>query len=76
MLRPLRVNHVDPTISTRGPLYPELRTSAGTTGMSQLCRLCCKSRKLQGSKFFWEAIADSYNLIRVSEVAYEFNTRR
>jgi hypothetical protein len=23
-----------------------------------------------------EAIADSYNLIRVSEVAYEFNTRR
>jgi hypothetical protein len=24
----------------------------------------------------WEAIVDSYNLIRVSEVAYEFNTRR
>ena len=23
-----------------------------------------------------EAIADSYNLIRVTEVAYEFNTRR
>jgi hypothetical protein len=30
-------NHVDPTMSTIGPQYPELRTSAGATGMSQLC---------------------------------------
>jgi hypothetical protein len=38
-----------------------------------ILRLCCKSRKLQGSEFFAntkrEAIADSYNLIRVTEVA-------
>jgi hypothetical protein len=69
VLRPLRVNHVDPTISTRGPLYPELRTSAGTTGMSQLCRLCCKSRKLQGSKFFAKTQSGRQSLIRITSFA-------
>src|SRR3979409_1164546 len=30
------VIHVDPTMSTIGPLYPELRTLASAAGMSQL----------------------------------------
>jgi hypothetical protein len=43
--------------------------------------LCCKSRKLQVHEFLAkktkrEAIADSYNLNRVAEVACEFNMRR
>jgi hypothetical protein len=33
-----RVIHVDPTMSTIGPLYPELRTLASAAGMSQLCQ--------------------------------------
>jgi len=42
---------------------------------------CCKSRKLQGDEFFrenpkQEAIADSYSLTRITEVACEFNVRR
>jgi hypothetical protein len=32
------VIHVDPTMSTIGPLYPELRTLASAAGMSQLCQ--------------------------------------
>jgi len=48
---------------------------------SVIGRFCCKSRKLQGYEFFAkntkrEAIADSYNLIRITEVACEFNVRR
>jgi hypothetical protein len=32
------VIHADPTMSAIGPLYPELRTLAGATGMSQKCQ--------------------------------------
>jgi hypothetical protein len=58
------VNHVDPAMSTIGPLYPELRTSADATGMSQKCQQRPTLRALihhadptRGSKF--KAIADS-----------------
>src|SRR5262249_25516496 len=45
------------------------------------CRLCCKSRKLQGDQFFrentkQETIDDSYSLTLITEVACEFNVRR
>jgi hypothetical protein len=45
------------------------------------CAIVLQKSKVAGLQIFrentnWEAIVDSYNLIRVSEVAYEFNTRR
>ena len=44
-------------------------------------QIVLQKSKVAGLQIFrentkWEAIADSYKLIRVSEVAYEFNTRR
>jgi hypothetical protein len=44
-------------------------------------QIVLQKSKVAGLQIFrentkWEAIVDSYNLIRVSEVAYEFNTRR
>jgi len=49
--------------------------------MSALRWIVLQKSKVAGLRIFREntkreAIADSYNLIRVTEVAYEFNTRR
>jgi hypothetical protein len=37
--------------------------------MSQKCRLCCKSRKLQGSKFFAKTQSGRQSLIRITSFA-------
>jgi hypothetical protein len=37
--------------------------------MSKLCRLCCKNRKLQGSKFFAKTQSGRQSLIRITSFA-------
>ena len=56
-------------LSVLSPLLPQHRTLASPTVMSQLCRLCCKSRKLQGSKFFAKTQSGRQSLIRITSFA-------
>ena len=68
----------------RGPAQYRLGAGAMRARMGRTVsswQIVLQKSKVAGLQIFREntkreAIADSYNLIRVSEVAYEFNTRR
>jgi len=51
------------------PLAPRKATSGEWLGMSAKCRLCCKSRKLQGSDFFAKTRNGKQSTIRIISIA-------
>jgi hypothetical protein len=52
-----------------GPVYPCKQTLGGCAGMSGRCRLCCKSRKLQGDEFFAKTRSGNQSPIRITSIA-------
>src|SRR5262245_59404365 len=52
------------------PDYPQEQTSSMRSGTSDLCRYCCKSRRLQGSKkFLAKTLRSERSLIRMTSIA-------
>ena len=53
----------------RCPLFPESDQNDAAQRLSAKCRLCCKSRKLQGSDFFAKTRNGKQSTIRIISIA-------
>ena len=60
---------VDSIMPAACPVYPRKRQKSGHSKIDAECRLCCKSRKLQGDEFFAKIRNGKQSPIRITSIA-------